>query len=483
MAETKIIHATKQAEVAVTKFIESDIRNEQTSQRNIAGNSVKTSSSNTIEAPGHVVVTNSSDAGQDTMVNNNVAGNYVLLPLSNRTEAPRHVIVTISLDAGQNTVVDDNGVRQGLTDEESDTKTKLLERGVLTAASATAAMLSPFLRGVFNHHQEGDSDGLLGSSRPAGMVVVGVGVPRARSSQRILSSSSASSSPSFPPDPAVARWPASSSSAAAASTGAPGAVEFLVSVVKERASVGVDDATSAKPLGSSQEEMTCGVHDPAKASSEHPPAVSPDEAALSILHSLKLSEESFKRVLEGSGGEDFLETLAPSAKAVKVALHVLCRLCPWSRNRVKAVDVGAVSALVHLLLNEGCGGDRRACELAVMAIDHICGCAEGHLALVAHPTGLAATRLSTAGTESTVRALHVVATHTATSAVLQEMLAVGVGARLFFLVQVGASGKRTRARWTTRRSRSCRRRPHHPSAARAAVGALALVSPCPASFS
>jgi hypothetical protein len=65
------------------------------------------------------------------------------------------VIVTISLDAGQNTVVDDNGVRQGLTDEESDTKTKLLERGVLTAASATAAMLSPFLRGVFNHHQEG----------------------------------------------------------------------------------------------------------------------------------------------------------------------------------------------------------------------------------------------------------------------------------------------------------------------------------------
>lgn len=155
MAETKIIHATKQAEVAVTKFIESDIRNEQTSQRNIAGNSVKTSSSNTIEAPGHVVVTNSSDAGQDTMVNNNVAGNYVLLPLSNRTEAPRHVIVTISLDAGQNTVVDDNGVRQGLTDEESDTKTKLLERGVLTAASATAAMLSHFLKGVFNHHQEG----------------------------------------------------------------------------------------------------------------------------------------------------------------------------------------------------------------------------------------------------------------------------------------------------------------------------------------
>uniref|UniRef100_A0A0E0H0L5 U-box domain-containing protein n=1 Tax=Oryza nivara TaxID=4536 RepID=A0A0E0H0L5_ORYNI len=274
--------------------------------------------------------------------------------------------------------------------------------------------------------------------------------------------------------------------------GASGAVEFLLSVVKERASVaGVDDATSAKP-----EETTCGgVHDPAKASS-------PEEAALSILHSLKLSEESFKRVLEGSGGEDFLETMAcmlrrpsylsrmqgihllksalpamaparltsasaalvdgvvgvvadrPSAKAVKVALHVLCRLCPWGRNRVKAVDAGAVSALVRLLLDEGCGGgggDRRACELAAVAIDHICGCAEGRLALVAHPAGLAAvgaaTRLpAAAGAESAVRALHAVARHSATSAVLQEMLAVGVVARLLFLVQVGASGERTRAR-------------------------------------
>ncbi|EAZ02963.1 hypothetical protein OsI_25103 [Oryza sativa Indica Group] len=250
MAETKIIHATKQAEVAVTKFIESDIRNEQTSQRNIAGNSVKTSSSNTIEAPGHVVVTNSSDAGQDTMVNNNVAGNYVLLPLSNRTEAPRHVIVTISLDAGQNTVVDDNGVRQGLTDEESDTKTKLLERGVLTAASATAAMLSPFLRGVFNHHQEGlghDSCGTLEASLIDGGIVI------------------------------------------------------------QMASLVLPDVS-----------VCC---------------VSPDEAALSILHSLKLSEESFKRVLEGSGGEDFLETLAcvlrrPSYLSRMQGIHLLKSALP-----------------------------------------------------------------------------------------------------------------------------------------------------------
>ena len=86
-----------------------------------------------------------------------------------------------------------------------------------------------------------------------------------------------------------------------------------------------------------------------------------------------------------------------------------------------------------------------------MAIDHLCGCAEGRQELVAHPAGLAAvaraaTRLSPTGTESAVRALHAVARHSATPAVLQEMLAVGVVARLLYLVQAGAAGERPRER-------------------------------------
>uniref|UniRef100_A0A0E0MBR4 Uncharacterized protein n=1 Tax=Oryza punctata TaxID=4537 RepID=A0A0E0MBR4_ORYPU len=56
------------------------------------------------------------------------------------------------------------------------------------------------------------------------------------------------------------------------------------------------------------------------------------------------------------------------------------------------------------------------------------GYTEGRLALVAHPTGLAAvacvaTRLSAAGTESVVRTLHAMARHSATPAVLQEVQA------------------------------------------------------------
>jgi len=141
-------------------------------------------------------------------------------------------------------------------------------------------------------------------------------------------------------------------------------------------------------------------------------------------------------------------------KAVKLALHVLCRLCPWGRNRIRAVEAGAMAALVELLLNEGCGGStggKRAGELAAVAIDHLCCCAEGRQELVAHPAGLAAvaraaTRLSPTGTESAVRALHAVARHSATPAVLQEMLAVGVVARLLYLVQAGAAGERARER-------------------------------------
>ncbi|CAL5032206.1 unnamed protein product [Urochloa decumbens] len=269
---------------------------------------------------------------------------------------------------------------------------------------------------------------------------------------------------------------------------APGAVEFLVSVLKNRA------AAASSPSSVSQEEST-----------------SPEEAALSVLHSLKPSEETMKRLLDSS--DDLIDALAsvlrwpshrartqgmhllkaalaaahpsrlatasadlieavvgvvaagraapavppPPPKAVKLALHVLCRLCPWGRNRIKAVEAGAMSALIELLLDQGCGNGvtsgKRAGELAAVAIDHLCGCAEGRQELVSHPAGLAAvaraaTRLSSspAGTESAVRALHAVARHAATPAVLQEMLAVGVVARLLFLVQAGAAGDRPRER-------------------------------------
>ncbi|RCV06709.1 hypothetical protein SEVIR_1G189000v4 [Setaria viridis] len=257
----------------------------------------------------------------------------------------------------------------------------------------------------------------------------------------------------------------------------PGAVEFLVSVVTKHSS-----AISTSKSFSKRADDEFLLESPTSTSS-------PAEDALSVLYSLKPSERSLTQILERE--PEFLNTLTyvlrrpsyrsrtygilllkamvaameparlatvsaglvqevvrvvsdrVSSKAVKAALHVLCRLCPWGRNRVKAVEAGAVAALVELLLDEG---GRRVTELAVVAIDHLCGCAEGRSELVAHPAGLAvvskkAMRVSLAATESTVRALHAVARHSPTPAVLQEMLAVGVVAKLMLVLQVDANEK------------------------------------------
>ncbi|KAF0934049.1 hypothetical protein E2562_022726 [Oryza meyeriana var. granulata] len=267
----------------------------------------------------------------------------------------------------------------------------------------------------------------------------------------------------------------------------PGAVEFLVSVIESNVAAATSTSKSAAEESSSF--LFDSVTDSPMSTS------SPEEEALGVLYSLKPSEATLLRILDKNGG--FLDTLATvlrrpsyrsrayailllkamtsvmlperlmtvsaelvqevvrvvadgvSSKAVKAALHVLCRLCPWGRNRVKAVEAGAVVALVELLLDEG---GRRAAELAVTAIDHLCGCAEGRSELVAHPAGLAvvskkAMRVSPAATESAVRALHAVARHSATPAVLQEMLAVGVVAKLLLVLQVdGGERARLRAR-------------------------------------
>ncbi|CAM0902344.1 unnamed protein product [Alopecurus aequalis] len=256
----------------------------------------------------------------------------------------------------------------------------------------------------------------------------------------------------------------------------PGAIDFLVSVVRHQASSSVSSKSSAQDI----------CYSPTSASS-------PEEDALSVLYSLKPSKKSLLRILERN--VDLMDTLLyalrrpsyrsrtyailllkavvsvmeparlmpfrtevvqevvrvvsdrVSAKAVKAALHVLCRLCPYGRNRVNAVEAGAMTVLVELLLDDG---SRHATELAVVAIDHLCGCAEGRSELVAHPAGLAvvskkAMRVSLPTTESAVRALHAVARHSPAPAVLREMLAVGVVAKLLLVLQVD-SGEKARAK-------------------------------------
>ncbi|KAK0603640.1 hypothetical protein LWI29_007089 [Acer saccharum] len=132
-----------------------------------------------------------------------------------------------------------------------------------------------------------------------------------------------------------------------------------------------------------------------------------------------------------------------SQQASKAALKLLMELCPWGRNRIKAVEGGAVSALIDLLLDVT---EKRACELILNVLDQLCRCAEGRAELLKHGAGLAIVskkilRVSHVASNRAVRILSSVCRFSATPRVLQEMLQVGVVSKLCLVLQVDASFK------------------------------------------
>lgn len=118
-----------------------------------------------------------------------------------------------------------------------------------------------------------------------------------------------------------------------------------------------------------------------------------------------------------------------SQQASKATLQLLIKLCPWGRNRVKAVEAGAVNVLIELLLDTS--ADRRTLEMTLMVLDMICACAEGRADLLNHGAGLAVIskkimRVSKVGSERAVRILFSICKFSATPSVLQEMMQLGV---------------------------------------------------------
>ncbi|GMI97306.1 plant U-box 23 [Hibiscus trionum] len=243
---------------------------------------------------------------------------------------------------------------------------------------------------------------------------------------------------------------------------AAGAVEFLVSIIKSY------DSSLLLEIESSEGSEVI------KASDE----------ALSILYHIKLSESCLKRIIGNdnefveslvqvlrNGGyqsrayatmllKDIFEVADPihlisltpeffsetvrtlrdqiSQQATKAALKLLVELCPWGRNRIKAVEGGAVFVLVELLLGSS---TKRTSELALIVLDQLCGCAEGRAEFLSHGAGLAMVskkifRVSNAASERAVRILSSICKFSATSRVVQEMLQVGVVAKLCLVVQI-----------------------------------------------
>ncbi|KAE8734818.1 serine/threonine-protein phosphatase BSL3-like [Hibiscus syriacus] len=132
-----------------------------------------------------------------------------------------------------------------------------------------------------------------------------------------------------------------------------------------------------------------------------------------------------------------------SQQATKTTLKLLAELCPWGRNKIKAVKGGAVFVLIELLLGTS---ERTASELSLFVLCHLCGCAEGRAELLKHGAGLAILSkkiftVSHAASVTAVRIISSICKFSATSRVLQEMLQVGVVNKLILVVQLDCNNK------------------------------------------
>ncbi|XP_022747255.1 E3 ubiquitin-protein ligase PUB23-like [Durio zibethinus] len=247
-----------------------------------------------------------------------------------------------------------------------------------------------------------------------------------------------------------------------------GAVEFLVSIVSYY------DSTAAEESSDNEFETI---------------RPTPTDEALSILYNLQLSEAALKNLMGKNGDfvvsltrvmqhgryesrayavlllKSILEIADPallislrpelfveliqvlhdqiSQQASKATLRLLVSICPWGRNKIKAAEAGVVPVLIDLLLDSS---DRRACEMILTVLDAVCGCAEGRSELLRHGAGLAIVskkilRVSQVASERAVRILLSISKFCATTTVLQEMLQLGVVAKLCLVLQVDCGFK------------------------------------------
>ncbi|KAE9612398.1 hypothetical protein Lal_00039686 [Lupinus albus] len=132
-----------------------------------------------------------------------------------------------------------------------------------------------------------------------------------------------------------------------------------------------------------------------------------------------------------------------SSKASKAALLTLIQLIPWGRNRIKAVEAGAIAVLVDLLLDSN---ERKGCEMMLVLLEMLCQSADGRAELLTHGAGLAIVskkilRVSTMANDRAVRILLSISRFSATTSVVQEMLQLGIVAKLCLVLQVDSGNK------------------------------------------
>ncbi|KEH41883.1 E3 ubiquitin-protein ligase PUB23-like protein [Medicago truncatula] len=262
-----------------------------------------------------------------------------------------------------------------------------------------------------------------------------------------------------------------------------GAVEFLASIVTQ-------NNTSCSSSCSATELIEASFDDDDVEGFAFDFKIGAEDEAINILYNLQLSEQGLKTLLNFKNGE-FLDSLMRllqkgnydsrtyavcllksiskvadpsklanlkteyfvelvqllkdqiSKKASKATLQTLIQLVEFGRNRVKAIESGCVYALIELLLD--CK-ERKPCEMILVLLEMLCQCADGRFELLNHGCGLAIVskkilRVSTMANDRAVRILLSVSRFSATHFVVQEMLRIGVVAKLCLVLQVDSGNK------------------------------------------
>ncbi|KAJ4953355.1 hypothetical protein NE237_030187 [Protea cynaroides] len=165
---------------------------------------------------------------------------------------------------------------------------------------------------------------------------------------------------------------------------------------------------------------------------------------VSIFKKMAKSEYNFSWVIEDQSTNlfksllEFLSDDQINSTARSYVLEVLIHIIgSTKKNRVRAVEAGAVCVLIELLPDYY--GSK--CEKLLLLIKLLCECADGRLALVEHGLGIAAVskkilRVSDAVTKLGVKIFWLICSSHPSMKVLEEMLLLGSVKKLMVLLHV-----------------------------------------------
>eukprot|EP01018_Ginkgo_biloba_P032342 Gb_17119 [translate_table: standard] len=132
-----------------------------------------------------------------------------------------------------------------------------------------------------------------------------------------------------------------------------------------------------------------------------------------------------------------------SHQATVAALDILrAILCTSRRNRIRAIEAGAVFVLIELLPE----AQKTKCEKMLEVLDMLLDCAEGRAALTGHAMGIAAVskkilRVSEFATKKAVRILWSICIFSPNASILRDMVDFGAVSKLCTVLQLEFSSK------------------------------------------